>query len=267
MAAATIAKRGLLIVFEGCDRSGKTTICQRLVEELNRKLAKTSDDKDVKTTASHFMRFPDRSTLIGGVINDYLKGDKQLDDHVVHLLFSSNRWEKLEEMNKALSAGTHVIVDRYAFSGVAFSAAKDGMSLEWCKNPDRNLPRPDLVCFLDVSPEEAMKRGGFGQERYEKIDFQAKVRRNYDSLMDERWEVIDTDDKTLDDVYGEVTNLINGKIESHDNSAITLLWPISDKESSSSPPSSQEMSEKSDVGERWIPYAFLRRGSVEPNRN
>jgi len=33
-------------------------------------------------------------------------------------------------------------VDRYAFSGVAFSAAKDGLSLEWCKQPDRGLPRP-----------------------------------------------------------------------------------------------------------------------------
>jgi thymidylate kinase len=39
-------------------------------------------------------------------------------------------------------SGCHVIVDRYAFSGVAFSAAKDGLSLEWCKQPDSGLPRP-----------------------------------------------------------------------------------------------------------------------------
>ena len=75
----------------------------------------------------------------------------------------------MEELKTALDSGVHVVVDRYAFSGVAFSAAKDGMSLEWCKNPDRNLPRPDLVCFLDVSPKEAQKRGGFGQERLQEI--------------------------------------------------------------------------------------------------
>ena len=61
--------------------------------------------------------------------------------------------------------GQHVIVVRYAFSGVAFSAAKDGLSIDWCQDPDRGLPRPDIVCFLDVSPEEAKTRGDFGKER------------------------------------------------------------------------------------------------------
>ena len=63
---------------------------------------------------------------------------------------------------------------RYAYSGVAFSAAKDGLSLDWCRQPDRGLPRPDVVYFLDVSPEEAAKRGGFGEERYEKAEFQVR---------------------------------------------------------------------------------------------
>jgi dTMP kinase len=58
------------------------------------------------------MRFPDRSTKIGQVINAYLSGGETLDDHVVHLLFSSNRWEKVKELRDTLDAGTHVIVDR-----------------------------------------------------------------------------------------------------------------------------------------------------------
>ena len=32
---ANAAQRGALIVFEGCDRSGKTTVCERLVKHLN----------------------------------------------------------------------------------------------------------------------------------------------------------------------------------------------------------------------------------------
>ena len=87
------------------------------------------------------------------------------DDHVIHLLFSTNRWEKVSELTKALEQGHNVIVDRYSFSGIAFSSAKENMSFEWCKQPERGLPKPDLVCFLDVSPEEAAKRGGFGNER------------------------------------------------------------------------------------------------------
>ena len=88
------------------------------------------------------MRFPDRTTRIGQDINDYLQNETELNDRVIHLLFSANRWEKESEMKKALNAGQHVIIDRYAFSGVAFSAAKEGMDLEWCRQPDRELPKP-----------------------------------------------------------------------------------------------------------------------------
>ena len=69
MATGGKVSRGLLIVFEGCDRSGKTTICQKLVDDLNRNSADKSNERKI----CHAMRFPDRTTLIGGVINDYLK--------------------------------------------------------------------------------------------------------------------------------------------------------------------------------------------------
>ena len=72
-------------MFEGCDRSGKTTVCKKLVEYFNLKQKETAI----------FMRFPDRSTEVGIAINSYLKGQRNLDDHVIHLLFSANRWEKV----------------------------------------------------------------------------------------------------------------------------------------------------------------------------
>ena len=100
-------------MFEGCDRSGKTTQVKKLVEKLNK------EGKSAK-----MMRFPDRTTGIGSIINSYLTCTKELDDHAVHLLFSANRWELEQEILNTLEEGTNVIIDRYAYSGVAFSAAK-----------------------------------------------------------------------------------------------------------------------------------------------
>jgi hypothetical protein len=54
---------------------------------------------------------------------------------------------------------------RYAYSGVAFSGAKDGMDLEWCKKSDVGLPAPDAVFYLTLAPEVAARRAGFGGER------------------------------------------------------------------------------------------------------
>ena len=119
------------------------------------------------------------------MINAYLQGDAEQSDEAIHLLFSANRWEVVQGILKDLRAGETIVVDRYAFSGAVYSAAKDNphMSLEWCWNPDIGLPRPDLVLFLDISTEDAAKRGGYGEERYEKQDVQVKVRSLFKRLF------------------------------------------------------------------------------------
>ena len=38
-------------------------------------------------------RFPERTSDIGQMINQYLKNNNDLSDQAVHLLFSANRWE------------------------------------------------------------------------------------------------------------------------------------------------------------------------------
>ena len=35
--------------------------------------------------------------------------------------------------------------------------------------PDSNLPAPDATIYLNMTPEAAAKRGGYGSERYEKV--------------------------------------------------------------------------------------------------
>ena len=70
----------------------------------------------------------------------------------VHLLFSMNRWESKKQILDAMKAGQHVVCDRYAYSGVAYSAAK-GLDFEWCKNADKGLVKPDIVFYLDADAE------------------------------------------------------------------------------------------------------------------
>ena len=84
---------------------------------------------------------------------------------------------------------THV--ERYAYSGVAYTSAKPGFSIDWCKTSDSGLLKPDLVIFLQLSPEDAQKRGDYGNERYEKVEFQQKVLKNFMQLKDPSWVVID----------------------------------------------------------------------------
>lgn len=177
--------RGAFIVLEGVDRCGKTTQVARLVDRLQKEQHKQpSHDQDSSTApASRVvpMRFPDRTTPIGRIIHEYLtsSSSEALDDAAIHLLFSANRWEASSSIQQHLKQGRTIVCDRYVHSGVAFSAAKvkgtsgrDAaeqpspvpceplLSLDWCQAPDRGLPAPDLVIFLDMAPENAEARGG-----------------------------------------------------------------------------------------------------------
>ena len=109
---------------------------------------------------------------------------------------------------------------------MAFSAAKEGLSIDWCKQPDRGLPKPDLVCFLDVSAAEAQKRGGFGEEKYEESGFQSRVRENYLKLMDDNWKTVDTDKKSVEEVYAELLALVRTELKKDENRPLDPLWPM-----------------------------------------
>lgn len=156
-------KRGALIIFEGLDRIGKTTQSKLLFDYL-------SEEVDIPCER---LAFPNRSTQIGTLIDNYLQRKVDFDDHTIHLLFSANRWECMESMRKKLLQGCTLIVDRYAYSGVAFSQAK-GLDKKWCQSCDIGLIKPDLVLYFHRE-QQSNALSYTGDERYETKQFQEKV--------------------------------------------------------------------------------------------
>ena len=84
------------------------------------------------------------------------------------------------------------------------------------------LPRPDLVCFLDVSEEVAQQRADFGGERYEVTDFQRKVRENYEKLRDDSWVTISADG-SLEEVGEELYKVVEREV-GREKAGLGQLW-------------------------------------------
>ncbi|GMG49191.1 unnamed protein product [Ambrosiozyma monospora] len=186
--------RGALVAIEGLDRTGKSTQTEILIKTLKQ-----------QGKAIELIKFPDRTTQIGQLINKYLT-DKEfrLSDQSAHLLFSAKRWELVEKINNLLTQGVTVLLDRYVYSGVAYSAAK-GLDFQWCLNPDLGLPKPDVVLFLKFKDDGNMKRGGFGEERYEVDEFQKKVKVMFERFDgDNNWRNLYVDGKSIEEVREEV---------------------------------------------------------------
>jgi len=202
--STTMIKRGLFILFEGVDRVGKSTQVQNLVNHLNTK-------KDVIVNGAKPMRFPDRTTPIGAIINQYLQNATQMDDNALHLLFASNRWEAKDSIYNLLNNGTSIVVDRYSYSGVAYSAAK-GIDFDWCFACEKGLPKPDIVFYLSMDCEDATKRGDFGGERYEKLDFQKKIKDIYETkLINQSWRIINAN-RPIQEVSDEIKQIIDKEL-------------------------------------------------------
>lgn len=193
-AKSQMIRRGAFIVLEGLDRSGKSTQADLLCKFLNANKYPTK-----------LMRFPDRTTAIGKMLDSYLRSATELDDRAVHLLFSANRWEASNALKETLLSGQNVVCDRYSYSGVAFSHQK-GLDLEWCTNPEIGLPAPDGVIYLTLSLDIAEQRGGFGNERYEKRETQAKVDKIFKSLQAPSWQVVDAT-PSIEDLHQQLQKL------------------------------------------------------------
>ncbi|XP_017125508.1 thymidylate kinase [Drosophila elegans] len=207
-------KRGALIIFEGCDRSGKTTQSRLLVEHLK--------SKGLSVMA---MNFPERSSSIGQVINSYLTNSKDLQDEVIHLMFSANRWEHMNQVKQQLLEGTTLVVDRYSYSGVAYSAAK-GLDFDWCYAPERGLLKPDAVFYLRApAADDLANRGQYGEERYEKVEFQGRVAKVFDKICSKEasyWHQLDAS-QSVKDLHAQVAGIADELLPKVANQPIEKL--------------------------------------------
>lgn len=169
---------GKLIVIEGLEGAGKSTA----ISTVNAFL-----------TEHHINSITTREpggTAVGEVLRDVIKnpGYKDiLDDKSELLLLYTARIQLLEQVIKpALRQGTWVIADRFELSSLAYQGGGRGLNQELIKQLSAFALagfKPDLTLYLDISPEEGMKRvrsrGEFDRIEQQSIEFFHRVHASY----------------------------------------------------------------------------------------
>ena len=173
--------RGLLIVFEGLDQSGKQTQAERLRVEVER-----------RGRACVVLDFPSYETHIGREIGAGLHGEREYGPDVMQLLYVANRYEKKPQIQTLLAGGAIVICDRYLASSIAYGEAH-GLDGAWLREIQRYLPPPDLTILLDIAPETAAGRKRMNRDRYERdLSMLSRVRDSYRAqAATDRWLCLD----------------------------------------------------------------------------
>ena len=190
--------RGTFIVIEGIDGSGKTTLARRLVA-----------GRDVWLTAE-----PTKGRL-GAMLRSGELGD--IPPAAEALLFAADRSIHTVEIEAELEKGRWVICDRYAGSTVAYQSASMGDAADWDwlnSMQAHSVIRPDAVILLDMDPEESMARVGTrGEElsRFEKLDFQRRVRSAYLRLAEQFGYIVIDASKGADEVFADAVEALRSR--------------------------------------------------------
>ena len=192
----------LIIAIEGIDQAGKKTQTEMLVKALRRLKIKTA-----------VFSFPDYSTVIGREIKNYLYGKRKFPPEIIHYLYAANRWEKLEEIKKASSKNSVLVMNRYYHSNLVYGIA-NGLKEKWLQKLEDSLPKADLVIVLEASQNDSFSRKKLRRDKFEKSKkFSTKISQIYRRLAKKhRWKVVSSN--TKQETHREIMKIISKKIRS-----------------------------------------------------
>ena len=200
--------KGLFIVMEGPDGSGKTTQINLLEQYL-----KEAGYECLIT------REPG-GTVIGEEVRELILNPEQTEMSPVTemLLYAASRAQLVHEViGPALEAGRIVISDRFVDSSIVYQgiARNLGISTVAAVNaPGIGIYRPDGIFFIDLSEAEGIRRKKnqkkLDRMEQESIDFHHLVSEGYRKVLAERPEVIKIDGgKDIDVIQKKIRNHVD----------------------------------------------------------
>lgn len=203
-------KRGIFIIIEGGEGSGKTTIVDKLKKEL----------PDVIYTQDP------GGTQLGDQVRELLMSERTagIDARSELLLFLASRAQLVAEVIRpALESGKNVISNRFALSSIAYQVygRERPELLSLYRAVSEHILEgvaPDACILLDVSPETGNARVQARpdiQTRFDKeaLEFHARVREGYKKHIGDFGKpfIIDSE-KPLSEVWTEVFKTVQSLI-------------------------------------------------------
>ena len=183
--------RGIFIVMEGPDGSGKSTQIEMLREYLDKNGRKSVITREPGGTVI--------SEQIRKIILD--PANKEMSHVTEMLLYAASRAQLMKEVViPALEDGQVVISDRFVDSSMVYQGIARGLGTEIVANvnaPGIGEYKPDRIYYIDISEEEGLRRKKMQKKldrlEQESIDFHHMVSEGYRNILKDREEVLRID--------------------------------------------------------------------------
>jgi len=185
------------IVFEGIDGSGKSVQSKKLSECID-----------------GYYTYEPTESEIGKLIRRVLRGEIKYSGETLALLFAADRREHVTHIERELK-DKHVVSDRYLYSSIVYQSLQ-GAELDFILDINRFAIKPDVLVYLDVDVEEALRRMGKNRgEIFENREMLRLIRERYWDIIENRvfeprygYVVIDTSKRSVEEVHREIVKAL-----------------------------------------------------------
>ena len=170
-------KKGKFIVFDGIDGAGKTTQLDMLARRM------TDDGESVYITAEP------TGGDIGRLLRSALSGADKRSECEMAVMFVLDRIAHNAEIEEKINDGICVLCDRYYHSTLAYQGKTTDYA--WVRSMNIDCPeirKPDACIYLDLTPEQSLKRISRGRssvEIYENLEKLTEVRDSFHSVIED----------------------------------------------------------------------------------
>ena len=171
--------KGLLIVFEGPDGSGKTTVLEKVYKKL------LQDGYDI-----YKFREPGGTEISEKIREIILDNENiKMSSRCEALLYAASRAQLVEEkLRPLLEKGSIILCDRFVISSMLYQGIGRGLGIDEVKNINDfaiGEIRADLTLFLNIDYKTAIdrKRRNFVSDRLENED-DSFHKKTYDGYID-----------------------------------------------------------------------------------
>lgn len=198
--------KGKFIVFEGIDGAGKTTQIQLLAKRLREKGIDVDVSAEPTTNES------------GKALRRALSGQEKKSYCEMAAMFVLDRIGHNAQIRELVDSGKTVISDRYYYSSLAYQGKATDYAWVRAMNIDcPEIRRPDVCIYLDLTPEESLKRISNGRESveiYENLEKLTEVRASfYYAIEDLRKDgeqifIVDAS-RSLEEISDEIFNIVS----------------------------------------------------------
>ncbi len=146
---------GALIVIEGIDGAGKTSVSKEVVSKLN--------DLGIKAVYTYEPYTP----FIVEIMSKYWD---ELDPIMQTLLMTADRYYHIKNVILPyIQQGFTVVSDRYYYSTLAYQGAQ-GVDINWILTLNNFIIKPTIAIYLDVEPTVGLSRKKYSTTKIRQLE-------------------------------------------------------------------------------------------------